>query len=56
MNTDTSDKSQSDKFKEAARNPESDPSEAAFDRMLKKLIWGSPSKDWNPELKEEPGQ
>ena len=57
MNTDTAHKSQSDKFKDAAKELDCDPSEEAFDRTLKKLSEAPPHKDQKPKSKKEkPGQ
>jgi hypothetical protein len=53
----TEQKSQSDKFKEAARDLDCNPSEAAFDQTLKKLSEAPPPKDKKPKSeKKKPGQ
>lgn len=57
MDDEVQQKSQSDKFKDAARELECDPSEAAFDRTLKKLSEAPPPKDEKPKSeKKKPGQ
>jgi hypothetical protein len=51
MNCDDREKSQIDKFREAARELETDDSEEAFDATLKKIAKAPPPKDDNGKRK-----
>lgn len=51
MDTVSEDKKQIDKFRKAARELETDQSEVAFDRALKKVAKAPPPKD-NPKAAE----
>ncbi|MER8416231.1 DNA-binding protein [Mesorhizobium sp. M1329] len=47
--------SQVDKFREAARELETDQSEEAFDRVLKKVAKAPPQKEEKPKKASKPG-
>ncbi|WP_198669664.1 hypothetical protein [Pelagibacterium sediminicola] len=49
-------RSQSDKFKELARELEADESAEHFDRKLKKIVKSPPPKDGDKPKKDKPGQ
>jgi hypothetical protein len=51
----TDERTQSDKFKDLARELETDEDEAAFDRALKKIAKAPPAKDGKPD-KDKPAK